>query len=123
MQFFADIIKSMNIKGYITIDHLYELSEEDVINMIFNCNDTYIKESFIKFQDATSVWGSDVPVDNKYCISVKGKKRYIISLTQYEGKVCRINDIDEDCRREVEDYMNLKRSKYTGFDFDFKPYN
>ena len=43
MQFLADIVKSMNVKGYITIDDLYELLEEDVINKIKTCNDTYIK--------------------------------------------------------------------------------
>lgn len=123
MQFLADIVKSMNVKGYITIDDLYELSEEDVINKIKNCNDTYIKESFAKFQNATSVFSSKIPVDNKYCISVKGKKRYIVPLVQNNSKVCRINEIDEIANEEVENYLNLKRSKYTGFDFEFKPYS
>ncbi len=123
MQFFADIVKSMNVKGYITIDDLYELSEEDVIDKIKNCNDSYIKESFAKFQNATSVYGSEIPVNNKYCISIKGKKRYIVPLVQDNGKICRINEIDETANEEVENYMNLKRSKYTGFDFEFKPYS
>lgn len=123
MQFFADIVKSMNVKGYITIDDLYVLSEKDVINKILNCNDTYIKESFTKFQNATSVFGSEVPVDNKYCISVKGKKRYIVPLVQNNDEVFRINEIDETANEEVKNYMNLKRSKYTGFDFAFKPYS
>ncbi len=123
MQFFADIVKSMNVKGYIKIDDLYELSEKDVINKILNCNDTYIKESFIKFQNATSVFGSEHPVNNKYCISVKGKKRYIVPLTQNSGNVYRINEIDKTANEEVKNYINLKRSKYTGFDFNFNPYS
>ena len=123
MQFFADIVKSMNFKGYLTIDDLYEFSEKDVINKILNCNDTYIKESFAKFQNATSVYCSEVPLNNKYCISVKGKKRYIVPLTQNNGKVCRINEIDKVANEEVENYINLKRSKYTGFDFEFRPYS
>jgi len=123
MQFFADIVKSMNVKGYITIDDLYELSEEDVINKIMNCNDSYIKESFSKFKNATHTFSSETPAHNKYCISVKGKKRYIVPLTKSNGEVCRINKIDETANKEVENYMNLKRSKYTGFDFEFKPYS
>ena len=122
MQFFADIVKSMNVKGYISIDDLYELSEKDVINKILNCNDDYIKESFIKFQNATSVFSSETPVENKYCISVKGKKRYIIPLTQSNGEIYRINEIDKTANNEVENYLNLKRGKYTGFDFEFYPY-
>ena len=112
----------MNVKGYITIDDLYELSEKDVINRILNCDDTYIKESFAKFQNATYVYVSETPVINKYCISVKGKKRYIVPLTQKNGEICRINQIDETSSKEVENYLNLKRSKYTGFDFEFNPY-
>ena len=123
MQFVADIVKSMNVKGYITVDDLYELSEEDVINRILNCDDTYIKESFVKFQNATSVYGSDTPVNNRYCISVKGKKRYIVPLTQNNGNAYRISQIDETARNEVQDYINLKRSKYTGFNFEFNPYS
>ena len=113
----------MNFKRYLTIDDLYEFSEKDVINKILNCNDTYIKESFAKFQNATSVYCSEVPLNNKYCISVKGKKRYIVPLTQNNGKVCRINEIDKVANEEVENYINLKRSKYTGFDFEFRPYS
>lgn len=123
MQFFADIIKSINIKGYVTIDDLYKLSDKDIINKIKNCNDSYIKESFAKFQNATSVFGSEMPVNNKYCINVKGKKRYIIPLTQSNGKAYRINEIDETANEEIKNYINLKRSKYTGFDFEFKPYS
>lgn len=63
MQFLADIVKSMNVKGYLTIDDLYNLSEKEVIEKILNCEDNYIKDNFIKFQNATSVYGSDPPID------------------------------------------------------------
>lgn len=122
MQFLADIVKSMNVKGYLTIDNLYNLSEKEVIERILNCEDDYIKENFIKFQNATSVYGSDTPVNNKYCISVKGKRRYIIPLTKYNGLVCRINEISKQAQNDIEEYFNIKHSKYTGFDFNFKPY-
>ena len=122
MQFLADIVKSMNVKGWITIDDLYELVEEDIINKIRNCDDSYLRESFSKFENATSAFGSENPIEDTYCISVKGKKRYIVPLANKDGKAIRINKIYESCKKEVEDYMNLKRSKYTGFNFEFKPY-
>lgn len=91
----SKIIMDLLKRDGIAIDDLYEFSEKDVINKILNCNGTYIKESFAKFQNATSVYCSEVPLNNKYCISVKGKKRYIVPLTQNNGKVCRINEIDK----------------------------
>ena len=123
MQFLADIVKSMNAKGYLTIDDLYHLSEKEVIERILSCEDNYIRENFIRFQNATSVYGSDTPIKNKYCISVKGKRRYIIPLTKYNGSVRRINDISKLAKKDIEEYFNIKHYKYTGFDFDFKPYN
>lgn len=122
MQFLADIVKSMNVKGYLTIDDLYNLSEKEVIERILNCEDNYIKENFIKFQNATSVYGSDTPIDDKYCISVKGKRRYIIPLTKYNNGVYRINEISKSAKNDIDEYFNIKHFKYTGFDFNFKPY-
>lgn len=122
MQFLADMVKSMNIKGYLTIDDLYSLSEQEIINKILNCEDEYLKQSFIKFQNATSVYWSDDLVENKYCMSVKGKKRYIIPLTKYQDKVVRINEISKEADEAIREYLSIKQHKYTGFDFDFKPY-
>ena len=122
MQFFADIVKSMNVKGYITIDDLYELSEEDVINRILNCGDSYITDNFIKFRNAKETFSSDEELNDRYCISVKGKKRYIVPLVETEEGTTRINKLDEDVNTRVQDYLNLKRAKYTGFNFEFKPY-
>lgn len=87
-----------------------------------NCQDNYIKENFIKFQNATSVYGSDTPIKNKYCISVKGKRRYIIPLTKYNNGVSRINEVSKSAKNDIDEYFNIEHYKYTGFDFDFKPY-
>lgn len=122
MQFIADIIKSMNIKGYITKNDLYTLSEKEVIDKILNCDDNYLKESFINFMNATHVIASDKPFDNKYCVSVKSKRRYIIPLVKTNNGTFRINEISEKANKNIEDYLNLKFNKYTGFDFEFTPY-
>lgn len=122
MQFLADIVKCMNIRGYLTIDDLYSLSEKEIINKILNCDDNYIKENFIKFQNATSIFKSDNPVKDKYCINVKFKRRYTIPLTKYNNKICRINKVSKSAEKDINEYFNIRHYKYTGFDFNFKPY-
>ena len=122
MQFLADIIKSMNVKGYINIDDLYNLSEKEIINKILNCDDKYIKESFINFQNATSIYTSNVPVQDKYCISVKSKRRYIIPLVKTGNGTIRINEISSQAQNDINEYFSIKHSKYIGLNFDFKPY-
>lgn len=123
MQFLADIVKSMNVKGYLSINDLYNLSEKEVIDKILNCEDDYIKENFIKFSNATSVYGSDTPVNDRYCISVKPKRRYIIPLTKFDNDIYRINQVSQQATKDIDEYFYIKINKYTGFDFDFKPYD
>ncbi len=122
MQFLADIVKSMNVKGYLSIDDLYNLSEQEVINKILTCEDEYIRENFIKFQNATDTYGSDTPVKDKYCTSVKGKRRYIIPLTKYNDSICRIDKISKNAMNDIEEYLKIKHCRYIGFNFEFKPY-
>lgn len=124
MQFIADIIKSMHMKGYITVDDLYCLSEKDVIQLIKNCEDSYIRKSFENFENATrnSIYKSDLPNKEIYCTSVKGKKRYINPLVRYENKVCRIKDVSDIANDDITKFLNMKLHTYIGFDFDFKPY-
>ena len=42
MQFLADMCKSMNNAGYLTIEDLYTLSEQEVIDKILTCEDKYL---------------------------------------------------------------------------------
>ncbi len=123
MQFLADIVKSMNVRGYLSIDDLYTLSEQEVIDKILNCEDIYIKNAFIKFQNATTVYGRETPVDDKYCISVKGKKRYIVPLVKTENGIYRIDKVSKQAREDIEEYLNYQTHTYIGFDFEFKPYS
>lgn len=125
MQFIADIVKSMNIKEYITVDDLYKFSEKEVLQIIKNCEDNYIKNAFENFQNATrsSVYKSDEPNNEIYCTSVKGKKRYINPLILLDNKIFRIKDVSSLANNDINNFLNMKRHKFIGFDFDFKPYN
>ena len=124
MQFIADVMKSMNIKKYITVDDLYKYSEKEIIKLIKNCDDNYIRNAFETFQNATrdSVYKSDTPNSEIYCTSVKGKKRYINPLVIANDKVNRIKDISVIANSDIDKFLNMKVHKFIGFKFDFKPY-
>ena len=117
-------IKSMNIKNYITVDDLYKFSEKEVLQLIQNCEDNYIRNAFKNFQNATrdSVYKSDEPNNEIYCTSVKGKKRYINPLVNLENKVSRIKDVSLIANDDINNFLNMKNHKFIGFDFKFKPY-
>ena len=120
MQFIADTCKKMSEKGYLTVDDLYNLSEAEVINKIENCKDTYIAESFKKFRNSTKIYESDEPVEDKYCINIKVKRRYVIPLTKTENGVKRINQVSEIAKQKIEDYLAYEVKPYAYLDFDFK---
>ena len=115
MQFIADIVKSMNIKNYITVDDLYKFSEKEVLQLIQNCEDNYIRNAFKNFQNATrdSVYKSDEPNNEIYCTSVKGKKRYINPLVNLENKVSRIKDVSLIANDDINNFLNMKNHKFT----------
>lgn len=123
MQFIADICKSMNVAGYLSIDDLYELSEEDVIEKILNVPDKYLSNSFKKFLETDKVYSSKTPITDKYCVHIKSKERYIIPLVLSKDKSIRINKISALSKKRIDEYLSSQNITYTYFDFDFKPYN
>ena len=123
MQFLADMCKSMSNAGYLTIEDLYNCTEKQIIEKILSCDDKYLSESFRNFMTATKVYKSDEKLDNKYCINVKAKTRYVIPLVLTENGVYRINNISPVANQYINNYLALPKGGYwTYFDFDFKPY-
>ncbi len=128
MQFIADIIKSMINSGYLTTDDLYVMSEREIVDWILSCGDKTISEAFRQFQRATTVFNSGVAKKNCYCISTKGKLRYINPLTCRQSPrtqkitIKRLSDLDDDSNELINDYLTEKQPRYVGFDFEFTPY-
>ena len=109
MQFLADMCKSMHNLGYLTIDDLYTLSDEEILKMFLNCADNYLSESFKKFQNATEVYKSEVFIEVKYCVNVKSKSRYIVPLVSIDGGYVRINEISKRASAKINAYLNLPK--------------
>lgn len=120
MQFLADILKAMHSKKYIKLEDLYVLSEEEVINKILNCGDEYLTQAFKNFQEASVVHDSKTPVPDKYCVSVKSKRRYIVPLVQNGETVDRVNNLSVQAKKDIDNYLKFKTANYGYFDFDFK---
>ena len=119
MQLLADIMKRMSNLGIISVEDLYELSEEEVINKIRNCKDYNISECFKAWQDGLDVKTSDKEINDKYCINIKAKKRYINPLVKTENGIQRISDISDKAKECINNCLNYKFNRYVYMDFDF----
>lgn len=125
LQFYADILKSMELHDYLTIDDLYTMNEREIIDWILSCGDKTISNAFREFQRATSVYGSNAQKKDRYCTSVKTKTRYVVPLVASEddeGTDQRITELSKTVDRAIKKFIDAKPAKYVGFDFEFAPY-
>jgi hypothetical protein len=110
MQFLADIVKKLYEAGFVTKADLYELSEAEIIEKIRNCKLT--SKVYKVFENLTKVYESDTLVDDKYCVNIKAKRRYIIPLVKEGEKVVRINEVSEKAKELIDSYLKLKTKDY-----------
>lgn len=122
MQFLADICRSMHAAGYLTMDDLYSMSEQEVIDAVVNCGDPYITDAFQKFQKCRNVYRDVVYHPEYYCVNVTGKTRFVNPLVKTEHGVFRISDLSAKAAGEIQSYIDVaKGGYYTYFDFPFEP--
>lgn len=119
MQFLADVVRKMSNKNLITKKDLYTLSEKEVIEKIEQCDYDNISTCFDLWKNATEVGESDTYIDDRYCMSIKAKLRYIVPLVRMENGFIRINKISEQANKDIETVLNFKTKKYAYLDFKF----
>ena len=109
MQYIADTIKHLEEDGLITIKDLYELKEQDIINII---EKSKYKEEFNYWRESTKVIGSSNKPDNLYYVKVPSKVRYIDPLFNNKriSKECKIanNMINKNLSYKMDNYVYLK---------------
>ena len=119
MQFLADIMKKMSDEKLISKSDLYRLSEKELIEKIENCNLYNISENFNIWRNATRIKESDTLVEDKYCVGVKAKVRYIIPLVKVQDKYIRINEVSESAAEDIKKVVNYTVRNYAYLDFNF----
>lgn len=122
--FLADILRSMDVKGYLTSDDFYTMTEREIIDWILSCGDKTLSEAFRNYQRATSVYSGNTQKKDRYCSPAQVKIRYTVPLVESAdgSENQRVTELSLTVRRAVEKYLNTKLPKYVGFDFDFTPY-
>lgn len=108
MYFFANILKKMSTEKYISIEDLYELSEKEVVYRIQNCPNKKYSDLYNQFMKCNIFIDCDEYIEEKFCVSRKVKRRYINPLVYNK----RIYDISNKSRNIIDNYINMKISKY-----------
>lgn len=119
MQFLADIMKRMSNLGIISVNDLYELSEEEIINKIKECKDYDISSCFEIWQNGVDVKTSDKEILDKYCVNIKAKKRYIDPLVKTENGYERISQVSSKAKDMINKCLSYDFDRYIYMDFNF----
>ena len=105
MQLIADILKKLSEDNLITKSDLYNLKEQDVIDIIKKSS---YNDIFNKWKKAEKVLISEIKPNGVYSVNLTSKIRYIDPLVN--GK--RISTINENASKLIEDNLNYKTDKY-----------
>ena len=119
MQFLADVMKIMSNEGIISVNDLYELSEDEIIDKIKKCYFNNISDCFKIWQNGEDVKTSSKRLPDKYCIYIKAKKRYINPLVRTDDGVKRIADVSSKAQRDIESCLSYDFDRFVYMDFCF----
>ena len=119
MQFWTDYLKESMKKGYIQEADLYKMSEFEIIEKIKKQADKKMIDILEKFQNSTKIGRSEIEVRDKYCISIKAKKRYINPLVDTDNTTKRVTGLSNEANKVIENIKVYEDSKFAYLDFKF----
>lgn len=119
MQFWTDYLKKSIEKGYIKEADLYKMSEFEIIEKLKEKADEKMIDILEKFQNSTEIIRSDVEVKDKYCVSIKAKRRYINPLVEIGNIAKRVTELSNEANKIIENIKAYEDSKFAYLDFKF----
>lgn len=120
MQFLADIMKIMSEHKLITINDLYNMSEDEVVKKIEECDTFNISECFKIWRNSDNIKISSSPIPNVYNINIKAKKRYINPLVQTKNGLFRISELSLEANESINKCMEYDFDRYLYMDFNLQ---
>ena len=114
MELWKDILKNMILENYLLESDLYKYSEDEIVNKIRKCPNKKIRDAFKIFANSNKIGRSDTKITDKYCISIKVKKRYTdpLVLMNNTRQPQRISKVSDKGRYFIKDIINFEDSKY-----------
>ena len=119
MQFWTDYLKKSMKKVYIQEADLYKMSEFKIIEKIKRQADKKMIDILEVFQNSTKIGRSELEVRDKYCISIKAKKRYINPLVKTNNIAKRVTYLSGEANKIIENIKVYEDSKFAYLDFKF----
>lgn len=109
-EYVAMIVKKAISAGLFTVDDLYTMKEEDIVDTLASSFD-----SWNVFKHATEVVGSSHEPEGFY-VSIETKKRNVVPLVKTENGAKRVDAISDEARKIYEEILSYKDAPYAVVD-------
>jgi len=109
-EYVAMIVKKAISAGLFTVDDLYTMKEEDIVDTLASSFD-----SWNTFKHATEVVGSSHEPEGFY-VSIETKKRNVVPLVKTENGAIRVDAISDEAREIYEEILSYKDAPYAVVD-------
>lgn len=116
MQFWTDYLRTLIDKEYIKEEELYKMSEYEIIEKIKKQADKKMIYVLEKFQNINKIGRSNEEIKDKYCVSIKQKKRYINPLVNVNETTDRITELSDKAKNIINEIKNFEDTKFTYLD-------
>lgn len=119
MQFLADILKIMKNRGELSVEDLYSMKEEDVIDRIRHSTQN-IKQCFEKRENASSIHADEEEPHWVYRVKQETKRRVINPLIHQDGKYIRLTDVSDTAKKCISKVLTYNMNKYIYLDMNLE---
>lgn len=109
MQYLADILRLAIENGILEQGDLY-LTESEVIKKLNK--DKNLSERWKSYTEMYAVATSAEKPENRYCVNVSAKRRYIDPLVLVKSNARRLTDIDTGIRDQIQTFLNIDFNKW-----------
>lgn len=116
-KYISDTLNIMLRRMEIKKEDFYKYTEKTIIEIGKNTSDKRIRDAWEKIKEIDRVYTKFNPIEEKYCIQVKGENIYIDPLVRTRFGNMRISNLYPEAKKEIETFLNSDTDLYMYIDY------
>ena len=117
MKIVATLLELMLKREEINSEDLYKYADKAIYEIGINSSDRRISEGWQKLKEIDKLYTKFNPVEDKFCVKVNVKARYIDPLVKLKGGYVRISRVSLELKEEINQFLNSDTDLYMYADF------
>lgn len=118
MQYIADLIKLMIKRGDVEEKDLYKYTDKGIVEMGKGSSDIRISSGWENLSKLTKIYTRFTPVEDRYCVKLKVKQRYVDPLVRTDSGYKRVSKVYRECKDAICEFLDNDTDLYCFTDFN-----